>query len=86
VDLTRRSACQLAQELLFVHPVLEDFSAVNENHRNFVVERPTEFGVRVDVDFAPSETAPTRELAEALLDDFAKMTTFAGVNHDLAKV
>jgi hypothetical protein len=48
-------AGQLPEEFLLVHVILEGLAAVDENHRNFIVELAAEFEVGVDVDFLPDE-------------------------------
>jgi hypothetical protein len=75
-----------AQEFLLVHAVLERFASVNEDHGNFVVKLAAEFVVGVDVDFAPDESSAAGELGETLLNHFAEMTAFAGVNHHAARL
>lgn len=71
-----------SEKLLFVHAILEGLSAINEYHRDFVVELAAKITVGVDVDFLPGEAASSRELAEAFFDDFTQMTSFAGVHDD----
>jgi hypothetical protein len=58
--------------------------AVNKNDGDLVVELPAEFGVGVNINLVPGETAAAGELGEALLHDFTEMATFAGINHDTA--
>ena len=79
-------AGELAKELAFVHTVLEGFSAIDEDDRNFIVELATNLVIGINVDFTPGETAVTGELRQAFLHDFAEMASLAGVNHDLAGV
>lgn len=80
---------QLADEppekFLFVHAVFEGLSAINEYHRDFVVELAAKITVGVDVDFLPGEAASSRELAKAFFHDFTEMTSFAGVHDDGSK-
>jgi hypothetical protein len=78
-------ARQLAQKLALVHAVFEGFMSVNKNDRDLVVELAAKFGIRVYVDFFPGESPPASELCEALFHQFAEMTTFARVNHDLTE-
>ena len=80
----RKLAGQAAEKLAFVHAVFERFVAVDEDDRDLVVELAAKFRVGVYVDFLPGEAATAREFGEALLHYFAKMTSFARVNHDLA--
>ena len=76
------SSAQFAQEFLLVHAVLESLAAVNENYGDFVVVQATDFSVGVDIDFTPGEAAAAVEFDEALLDDFAEMTSLAGIYDD----
>src|ERR1017187_3377347 len=80
------SRAQFAQEFLFVHAVLKSFAAVDEDYGDFVVIEASDLGVGVDVDFPPGEAAPLVQLVEALLDDFAEMTSLAGVNDDFTQL
>jgi len=58
---------------------LKSFVAVDEDYGNLVVIEAPDFGVGVDVDFTPGEAAPLVELDDALFDDFAEMTSLAGI-------
>src|ERR1700692_621398 len=78
------SAHQLPQKFPLVHAVLEGLASVNEYNRNFIVEQTPQFAVGVHIHFLPDKSAAARELGQALLDHFAKMTALARVNHDLA--
>jgi hypothetical protein len=78
-------AGQFAEELALVHVVLESFAAVDEDNRDIVVELATQFGVGVDINFAPAEAAVALELREALFDDFAKMAPLPRINYYAAK-
>ena len=69
---------------MFVHAVLESFAAVDEDYGDFVGVEVADFGVGVDVDFAPGEAASFLEFGEALLDDFAEMTSLARIEDDFA--
>jgi hypothetical protein len=80
------SAGEAAEEFLFVHAVLESFAAVDEDDGDFVGVTAADFGVGLDVDFAPGETAALFEFGEALFDDFAEMASLARVKDDLAPV
>jgi NAD(P)-dependent dehydrogenase (short-subunit alcohol dehydrogenase family) len=81
----RRSVGEFAEEVGFVHAVLEGFAAVDEDYGDFVGELAAELFVAVDVYVLPGEAAAAVQLGEGLFDDFAKMTSFAGVDHDLAQ-
>jgi hypothetical protein len=76
------SRTQFAQEFLLVHAVFEGFAAVDEDHGNLIVIEPPDFSVGVDVDFAPREAPTLVQLDQALFDDFAEMTSLAGINDD----
>jgi hypothetical protein len=78
----RNSNPQFAQKFLFVHAVLKSFAAVDENYGHLVVIEPPDLRVGVYVDFTPGEAATFVELYDALFDDFAQMTSFAGINDD----
>jgi hypothetical protein len=80
-----RSTGELAEEVGFVHAVLEGFVAVDEDDRNFVGELAAELFVAVDVDVLPGKAAAAVEFGQSFFDDFAEVATFAGVNHDLAE-
>ena len=81
---SRRSGAEFAEEFFFVHAVLEGFAAVDEDYGDFVGIEAADFGVGVYVNFTPVKAAALLEFDEALLDDFAEMTSFAGINNDLA--
>jgi hypothetical protein len=76
----RRSSAQFAQEFLFIHAVLKSFAAVDEDYGDLVRIEASDFGVGVHVDFSPGEAATLVELDDALFDDFAEMTSLAGIN------
>jgi hypothetical protein len=63
--------------------VLEGFAAIDEDHRDLVVELATQFRIAIDVDFLPGEAATARELGKTFLYYLAQMTSLARVNHDL---
>jgi hypothetical protein len=92
VDCTEKSevrranliSSQLPQKFLFIHAVLEGLSAIDENHRNLIVKLAPKFAVGVNVDFPPDESTAARQLGKALLYDFAQVTSFAGVDDDVA--
>src|SRR5580658_3045916 len=79
-------AGKLTQKFLLVHAVFEGFTAVDEDHRDFVIELAAKFGVAVNVDFPPGETAPARKLGEAFFHDFAEMAPLAGIHYDAASL
>ncbi len=79
-------SAQFAQELLLVHAVLKRFAAVDEDYGDLVGIAAPDFGVGVNVDFMPGEATMLVQLDEALLDDFAKMTSLAGINHDFPRL
>lgn len=76
----RTSSAQFAEKFLLVHAVFKSFLAVHEDHWDLVVIKPPDFGVGVYVDFTPGEASTLVQLDEAFLDDFAEMTSLAGVN------
>src|SRR6267378_6464886 len=82
----RSSSAQFAQEFLFVHAVLKSFAAVDEDYGDLVGIEAPDFGVGVHVDFSPGEAAMLVELDDALFDDFAEMTSLAGINDDLPRL
>jgi hypothetical protein len=51
------SAGELAEEIGFVHAVLEGFAAIDEDYRDFVGELAAELFVAVHVYFLPGEAA-----------------------------
>jgi hypothetical protein len=71
---------------VFVHAVFEGFAAVDEDDGDLVGELAAELVVGVDVDFLPSEPAPTMKFGESFFDDLAKVAAFAGVEHDLSGI
>jgi hypothetical protein len=83
---TRGLAGELAQELAFVHAVLERLAAVNEDDWDFIGELTAQRVVAIHVDFFPVEQAATLKLDQAFFYDLAKMTSFTGVNENLARV
>jgi hypothetical protein len=68
---------------VFVHAVFEGFAAVDENDGDFVGELAAELVVGVNVDFLQIESAPSMEFGQRLLNNFAQVAAFAGVNHNL---
>ncbi len=81
----RSSSAQLAQEFLLIHAVLEGFAAVDEDYGDLIGIEASDFGVGVDVDFSPGEAATLVQLDDALFDDFAEMTSLAGINEDFPR-
>jgi hypothetical protein len=81
-----RSDGELAQELTFVHAVLEGFAAVDEDDGHLVGVLAAKLVVGIDVHFLPAEQAAALELDEAFLDDFAEVATFAGVDQNVAGI
>jgi hypothetical protein len=71
------SVRQLAEEFLLVHAVFECLASVDEDYGNFVVVLTAEFGIGVNVDVLPCETAAARKFREALFHYFAEMTSLA---------
>jgi len=79
-----RLAGELAQELVFIHAVLESFAAVDEDHGDFVGVQTAEVIVRVHVNFPPSETCVALEFGEAFFDYFAQVASLARIDNDLS--
>jgi hypothetical protein len=71
---------------MLVHAVLKGFASVDEDHGDFVVVEASDFGVGIYVDFTPGEAAPLVEFDDALFDDFAEMTSLAGINDDFPRL
>src|ERR1700686_1594077 len=82
----RSSSAQFAQEFLLVHAVLKSFAAVDEDYGDLVGIEAADFGVGVHVDFPPGEAATLVQLDDALLDDFAEMTSFAGIDDNFPRL
>src|ERR1700682_5418460 len=81
----RSSSAQFAQEFLFIHAVLKSFAAIDEDYGDLVGIEAPDFGVGVYVDFPPGEAATLVQLDDALFDDFAEMTSLAGINEDFPR-
>ena len=62
--------------------VLEGFASIDKHDRNFVVILTPQFGIAVDVNFAPGKAAASRELRKALLYNFAQMAALARIDDD----
>ncbi|HWY56338.1 MAG TPA: hypothetical protein VNZ03_17870 [Terriglobales bacterium] len=77
---------QFAEEVGFVHVVLEGFATINENNGDFVGELAAELVVAVHVYVLPGEAAAAVQLGESFFDDFAEVASFARVDDDLAEV
>jgi|SRR5271154_5228430 hypothetical protein len=78
------STGEFAEEVGFVHAVFERFAPVDKDNGDFVGELTTEFFVAVDIDVSPGEAAAAVKFGEGLFDNFAEVTSFAGIYHDLA--
>ena len=50
-----RPGSQYPQEFLFIYAVLKCLAAIDEDHRNLVVELPEQFRVGVDVNLLQAE-------------------------------
>jgi hypothetical protein len=79
-------ACELPEELLLVHVVLEGFAAIDEYDRHFVIELAPKFEVVVDVNFVPCESSAAGEFVKTLLHHFAKVAPFAGIYDDVTRL
>ena len=66
-----------------VDAIFECFASVDEDYGDFVVVLLLKLGIGVDVDFAPVEVIAGLELAKLILDDVAKVASFARVDDDL---
>src|ERR1700686_2487801 len=82
----RSSSAQFAQEFLLIHVVLKSFAAVDENYGDLVGIEASAFGVGVHVDFSPGEAATFVQLDDALLDDFAEMTSLARIDDNFPRL
>jgi hypothetical protein len=71
---------------LFIHAVLEGFATVDEDYWDLVIVEAPDLGVGVYVDFSPGEAATLVQLDDALFDDFAEMTSLAGINEDFPRL
>jgi hypothetical protein len=76
---------QLLQEFLFIQPVFEGLSAVDENHRDLVSELALELVVGFNVNFSPAKAAAPLQLREFFLDDFAKVASLPGIHNNFAQ-
>jgi hypothetical protein len=78
-------AGEFPQEFAFIHVVFEGFTAIDENHGDFIGKLAAKILVCIYVYFSPVKAAAPLQLAQALLDDFAEMAAFAGVNDNVAR-
>ena len=83
INARRSLVGESTEKFLFVHTVLERLAPIDKDDRNLVIVLTAEFGIRVDINFVPVKTAAFMEFHEALLDDFAEMTTLAGIDDDV---
>lgn len=75
---------QFLEEFLLVQPVLEGLTSVDKYDRHLIGELAAQKIVGFNIDFPPAETAPALQLRELLLDDFAKVTSLAGIHDHFA--
>jgi hypothetical protein len=75
--LSSGSGFESLEELSGVDPILERFPTVDEDNGNFVVVLFNQFGIAVDVDLAELEAVAGLEFGELVLDDIAKVASFA---------
>ena len=76
------SPSESPKELGWVHSVLEGLPSVDEDYGNFFVVLLPEFGVLIDVDFAPGEVVTRLEFCKLLFDDFAEVAAIARVDEN----
>jgi hypothetical protein len=79
-------AGELPEEFPLVHVILEGLAAIDENHRNFIVELAAELEVGVDVDFLPDEPSAARKFGKTFLHHFAKVASLAGIDDDATSI
>ena len=79
-------ACELPEEFLLVHVILEGFAAVDEYDGHFVIELAPKFEVLVDVNFVPCESSAAGEFSQTLLHHFAKVAAFARIYDDVTRL
>src|ERR1700674_2753046 len=75
----KASPGELAEKVGFIHAVFEGFAAVDEDDGNFVGELGAELFVAVHVYVLPGEAAAAVQFGERFFDDFAEVTSLAGV-------
>jgi hypothetical protein len=73
------------QKFLFIQPVFEGLSAVDENYRNLVSELALELVVGFNVNFSPAKAAAPLQLREHFLDDLAKVASLPGIHNNFAQ-
>ena len=76
---------QFLQEFLFIQPVFEGLSAVDENYGNLVSELALELVVGFDVNFPPAKATPALQLRKLFFHDFAKVTSLPGIHNNFAQ-
>src|ERR1700730_14523866 len=79
-------AHQPSQKFTLVHAVLESLTSVDKYYWDFVIELPPQFAIAIHIHFVPRETAPAGEFRKTLLHHLAKVTPFARIDHDLARL
>jgi hypothetical protein len=79
-------AFQATEEVAFLHVVFEGFSSVHEDHGNLVPILAAQFGVVVDVDFAPVEGAAILQAAQGIFHHVAEMASGPRIDHDFTHV
>lgn len=77
---------QFSQEFLLVHAVLESFTSVDEDDRNFVIVLAAQFGVGVHVNLLPSEASAAGEFGKTFFDDLTQVAALAGVDHNVVSL
>ena len=85
-DSSSPSTRKDTQKLTSVHAVLECLAAIDKHHRHLVIVLLPQLGVAVDVHLAPLEVGLALKLRKRLLDDVAKMTSIARINHHVVHV
>lgn len=64
-------AGQPLEKFAFIHPVLERFAAIDEDHGHLVGELASQFIVRVHVDLTPLKAAAALQFRQCLFNDLA---------------
>ena len=70
------------EKLRGVHSIFERFASVDEDDGDFFVVFLAEFGVGIDIDFAPDEVVVGLKLRELIFDYFAEVASVAGVDEN----
>ena len=70
------------EKLRGVHSIFERFASVDEDDGDFFVVFLAEFGVGIDIDFAPDEVVVGLKLRELIFDYFAEGASVAGVDEN----